>query len=207
MTTGIPCSQGHFTGLTGTGGWHLRALGDFWGFQEGMAPGQRPPRPQRVRSANQRSARRRVDLPCWRSGRLMHVDAARPRPGSRSRSELADLFLALAAANAAAGRAESAAIGAVLSVGRSISLSRYVMSVSDGDSWAAHRRRPMTAGPAGGHARQSPGSDTPQRWPRPISCRSSERAPAAMKVTIPLRACRRRRHFPRQPSEGGSPRN
>ena len=38
----------------------------------------------------------------------MHFDAARPRPGVRSRSELDDLFLTLAAANAAAGRAESA---------------------------------------------------------------------------------------------------
>ncbi len=38
----------------------------------------------------------------------MDFDAARPRPGARSRSELADLFLTLAAANAAAGRAESA---------------------------------------------------------------------------------------------------
>ena len=38
----------------------------------------------------------------------MHFDAARPRPGPRSRSELADLFLTLAAANAAAGRADSA---------------------------------------------------------------------------------------------------
>jgi hypothetical protein len=40
-------------------------------------------------------------------GRPMHFDAARPRPGALSRSELADLFLTLAAANAAAGRAES----------------------------------------------------------------------------------------------------
>ena len=41
-------------------------------------------------------------------GRPMHFDAARPRPGALSRSELADLFLTLAAADAAAGRAESA---------------------------------------------------------------------------------------------------
>jgi hypothetical protein len=38
----------------------------------------------------------------------MHFDGARHRPGARTRSELADVFLTLAAANAAAGRAESA---------------------------------------------------------------------------------------------------
>ena len=51
-------------------------------------------------------------------GRPMHFDAARPRPGARSRSELADLFLTLAAADATAGRAESA--GRVLHAGFSI---------------------------------------------------------------------------------------
>src|SRR5450755_16417 len=45
---------------------------------------------------------------------------------------------------------------------------------------AAAGRRRMTAGPARRHARQSPGSGTPQRWPRPISCRSSDRALVAM---------------------------
>ena len=48
-------------------------------------------------------------LPCLAGARgPMHFDAARPRPGARTRSELADVFLTLAAANAAAGRAESA---------------------------------------------------------------------------------------------------
>jgi len=56
--------------------------------------------------------------------------------------------------------------------------SRYVMSVSDVSSWAALRRRSMTAGPPGRHARQSPGSGAPKHWPRPVSCRSSDRAPA-----------------------------
>jgi len=45
---------------------------------------------------------------------------------------------------------------------------------------AARSCSPMTAGPAGRHARQSPGSGTPQRWPRPISRQSRERVPAAM---------------------------
>ena len=35
-----------------------------------------------------------------------------------------------------------------------------------------------------GDARQPPGNGTPQRWPGPISCRSSDRAPAAMSVSI-----------------------
>jgi hypothetical protein len=39
------------------------------------------------------------------------------------------------------------------------------MSVSDERGRAAHQRRPMTAGPAGRHARKSPGNGTPQRWP------------------------------------------
>jgi hypothetical protein len=80
--------------------------------------------------------------------------------------------------------------GAVLSVGRSISC--HATSCLYLTATVAHRRRPMTAGPAGRHARLSPGSGIPQRWPRSISCRSSDGVPAAMKVTIPLRARRHR---------------